>query len=182
MESIFNFFQGFFKEFTWSRFTFLVFTIFIALSGLIVYELYTNHLKLNRINNELKIAKSIVEIEEKINSLPESSTSRKYFLRLISQIEDNPKEFRFHYNLPTKKLQRIAYQAAPWVIMLLLAIFATKDERGSLVGGIFLIASPLVILGYNLPEPDEKWIINYLYPWGTFAAVMILILYAQRKK
>lgn len=182
MESIFNFFQGFFKDFTWSRFTFLFFTVLVGATGLISYEAYTNQFKLNRITNELKIAKAIVEIEKKINELPSTSTSRAYFTNLISEIENNPKEVNLNYTLPTKEIQKIAYQASPWAMILILALFATKDGRGSLVGGISVIAAPLIVVGLNLPELERAWLVNILYPWGTFTIAILLILYYQRGK
>lgn len=65
MESVFNFFESMFKNFTWGRFTFLVFAILIVASGAFVYEAYTSHFKLSRIATELKIVESIIDLEKK---------------------------------------------------------------------------------------------------------------------
>lgn len=66
MESIFSFFESLFKNFTWGRFTFLMFTITVLAGSIVVYELYTSQFKLNRIGEELKIIGSIVELEKKL--------------------------------------------------------------------------------------------------------------------
>ena len=107
MESIFNFFENLFRNFTWGRLTFLVFSIMIICGGAIIYESYTNHFKLKRVDKELKIVESIIKIEKEIELLPDSSPGKRYFSRLISDTEQTTVPLNFQPNIQTYKLQRI---------------------------------------------------------------------------
>lgn len=182
MESIFSFFESLFKNFTWGRFTFLVFTVAILAGGVAIYELYTGHFKLNRISEELKIIESIVELEKKVEALPESSPSKKYFARLMSEAEKSPAEFNFQPGFPSKKFERIFLQSAPWLLLATLIFLTTSNGRGSATAGVTVLAAPFIALGYNLPELERSWIVNYLYPWGTLSIILILIIAWQRRK
>ena len=182
MESIFNFFESLFKNFTWGRFTFLIFAVVVLGGSVALYELYTGHFKLNRISTELEIVASIVELEEKIESLSENSASKKYFLRLMAEAEESQLEFNFNPGFPSKKIERVAFQSAPWVLLLVLILLTTKDGRGSALAGVTVLAAPFIILGYNLPEFEASWVIKYLYPWGSLTIILIVILLLQSRK
>ncbi|WP_146130264.1 hypothetical protein [Vreelandella songnenensis] len=182
MESIFRFFESLFKNFTWGRFTFLIFALIMSAGSVVIYEVYTNHFKLNRISSELKIIESIVELEKKVESLPEDSPSKRYFARLMAEAESTSVNFSFQPGFPSKKIERISYQSAPWVLLLILIFFTTSRGRGSAIAGVTVIAAPFIVLGYNLPELEKNWIINYLYPWGTLSLILISIVVWQNRK
>jgi hypothetical protein len=182
MESIFSFFESLFKNFTWGRLTFLMFTVTVLAGSIVIYELYTSHFKLNRIGEELRIIESIVELEKKIETLPENSPSKKYFIRLMTEAESSPVDFSFQPGFPSKKFERIVFQSAPWALLLILIFFTTSDGRGSAVAGVTVLAAPFIILGYNLPEFERTWIIKYLYPWGTLSLILTLIIAWQSRK
>lgn len=182
MESIFGFFENLLKNFTWGRLTFLAFALLLAGGGLFVYEAYTGTFKLNRISAELKIVESIVELEKKVESLPDSSPSKRYFDRLMSEAGKTPMEFNFQPGFPAQKLERIFFQCLPWAMLLVLIFFTTSTGRSSAIAGVIVIGSPIVILGYNLPMLEETWVVNYLYPWGTLVSILAFILVWQRRK
>lgn len=182
MESIFNFFDNLFKNFTWGRFTFLIFTVVILIGSVAAYELYTSHFKLKRIGEELKIIESIVNLEKIVETLPENSPSKKYFYRLMAEAEKNPAEFNFQPGFPSKKIERIVFQSAPWALLITLIFFTTSQGRGSAVAGVAMLAAPIIVLGYNLPEFEHSWITKYLYPWGTLTVILALIIIWQRRK
>ncbi len=182
MESIFGFFENLFKDFTWGRLTFLALSLILTAGGLFTYESYTGHFKLNRISSELKIVETIVELEKKVETLPENSPSKKYFNRLMSETDKNPIEFNFQPGFPSQKFERIFFQSLPWVFFAILAFFATSRNRNSAVAGIIALGSPFIIIGYNLPAFEAPWIINYAYPWGTLVLILALILVWQGRK
>lgn len=182
MESIFKFFESLFKNFTWGRFTFLILTLIMVAGSVVLYEVYTSHFKLNRISSELKIIESIVELEKKVESLPDDSPSKKYFARLMAEADSTSVNFSFQPGFPSKKIERISYQSAPWALLLILIFFTTSKGRGSAVAGVTVIAAPLIVLGYNLPQLERMWIINYLYPWGTLSFILISIVAWQNRK
>lgn len=182
MESIFRFFESLFKDFTWGRFTFLIFALIMIAGSVVIYEVYTNHFKLNRISSELKIIESIIELEKKVESLPEDSPSKRYFARLMAEAESTSINLSFQPGFPSKKIERISYQSAPWVLLLILIFFTTSRGRGSAIAGVTVIAAPFIVLGYNLPELEKMWIINYLYPWGTLSLILTSIVAWQNRK
>lgn len=182
MESIFRFFESLFENFTWGRFTFLIFTLIMIAGSVVIYEVYTNHFKLNRISSELKIIESIVELEKKVESLPEDSPSKRYFARLMAEAESTSVNVSFQPGFPSKKIERISHQSAPWVLLLILIFFTTSRSRGSAIAGVTVIAAPFIVLGYNLPDLEKMWIINYLYPWGVLILVLISIVAWQKRK
>ncbi|PPS61821.1 hypothetical protein [Pseudomonas sp. BRM28] len=182
METIFNFFQSFLRDFTWSKLTFLIVVIAISVGGLIAYEIYTSHFKLSRMNSELKVIQVMVELEQKVALLPAESVSKKYFERLTLEAEKKPFNLNIQHNFPSHKFERIFYQALPWGFMFILAALFVTEGKSSALGGISLIAAPFIIVGYNLPSTDSPWIVNYLYPWGAFVGLLFCILYFQRDK
>lgn len=182
MESIFSFFENLFKNFTWGRLTFLFCVVVLAIGSLFVYESYTSSFKLKRIADELKIVEAIVELEKKVEGLPESSPSKRYFDRLMSESGKGPIEFNFQPGFPSQKFERLFYQSLPWGLLLTLIIFTTSSGRGSAVAGVIAMGSPLIVLGYNLPAFEEKWINNYLYPWGVLSLILVFIVVIQQRK
>ncbi|WP_154660103.1 hypothetical protein [Pseudomonas parafulva] len=182
MESIFGFFENLFKDFTWGRLTFLAFTIILMCSGLFIYESYTGRFKLNRISTELKIIESIVELEKKVETLPDNSPSKRYFNKLMSEAGKSQIEFSFQPGFPTQKLERIFFQCLPWALLLILIFFTTSSGRSSAIAGVIAMGSPFIVLGYNLPTFEKPWAINYLYPWGMLTATLITILMVQNRK
>ncbi|WP_333796635.1 hypothetical protein [Rheinheimera sp.] len=182
MESIFGFFESLFKNFTWGRLTFIVLTFLLAAACLLTYESYTGYLKLNRISTELKIINEIVELEKKIETLPEKSPSKLYFNRLMVEAEKSPMEFKFQPGFSSYKFERLSYQIAPWALLLVLIFLTTSKGKGSALAGVTMIGSPFVILGYNLPEFEKSWIVNYLYPWGTLLLILMMILWWQSRQ
>jgi hypothetical protein len=181
METIFTFFESLFKNFTWSRFTFLVFALASTGAGLYFYESYTSHFKLTRIQEEIKVVNQIADLEKRFETQKNSATLKNYISKLQTTFEEPTAAISFYPSLSKDKMERLTYQSLPWVILLVIGAIATKDEKLSFVGGCIVIASPLIVLGYNLPMPDSKWLVNYLYPWGSFSAVLALILFLQRK-
>lgn len=182
MESIFGFFESLFKNFTWGRLTFVVIALFLAAGSLLTYEIYTGQLKLNRISTELEIINEIVELEKKIEILPDTSPSKIYFNRLMTEAEKNPMEFKFQPGISSYKIERLLYQAAPWALMLILIFLTTSTGRSSALAGVTVLGSPFIVLGYNLPEFEKSWIVNYLYPWGVLSLILTLILWWQGRK
>ena len=182
MESIFGFFESLFKNFTWGRLTFVALAFILTTGSLVTYEAYTGYLKLTRINTELKIISEIVELEKKIESLPNNSPSKTYFNRLMAEAEKNPMEFNFQPGFATYKLERLSYQSAPWILLLTLVLLTTKTGRITVLAGTVLIASPFIIIGYNLPELEKAWILNWLYPWGTMLITIALIVLWQKNR
>ncbi|PMU11848.1 MULTISPECIES: hypothetical protein [unclassified Pseudomonas] len=182
MESIFGFFESLFKNFTWGRLTFLAFSILLTVGGLFVYESYTGNFKLNRISAELKIVEAIVELEKKVESLPDNSPSKRYFDRLMSEAGKSQIEFNFQPGFSSPRFERIFYQCLPWALLLTIIFFTTSSGRSSAVGGVLAIGSPFIVLGYNLPALEETWVIDYLYPWGVFTLILIFILVWQHRK
>lgn len=182
MESIFGFFENLLKDFTWGRLTFLAFALLLMGGGLFVYESYTGTFKLNRISAELKIVESIVELEKKVESLPNSSPSKRYFDRLMSESGKSQMEFNFQPGFPAQKLERMFFQCLPWTMLLILIFFTTPTGRSSAIAGVIVIGSPIIVLGYNLPMLKETWVVNYLYPWGMLVSILAFILVWQRHK
>lgn len=182
MESIFSFFESLFKDFTWGRLTFLTITILLMCGSLFIYESYTGSFRLKRVTTELKIIESIVELENKVESLPDNSPSKIYFNKLMSEAGKNQIDFNFQPGFPSQKLERIAFQCLPWALLLTLIFFTTSTGRSSAIAGVIAIGSPIIILGYNLPTFEKPWLINYLYPWGMLIAVLTIILILQRRK
>lgn len=164
------------------RFTFLMLIITILAGGVTVYEIYTSHFKLNRISEELKIVESIVELEKKVETLPEDSPSKKYFERLMTEAQSSSVEFSFQPGFPSRKFERILFQSAPWLLLIVLIFFTKPKRRGAAIAGVTLIGAPFIVLGYNLPVIEKMWVVNYLYPWVAFVVTLFLIVFLKKRK
>lgn len=182
METILNFFESLFKNFTWSRLSAIAAILTISAGGFVAYELYSNNIKLKRVESELRIVSKIIDLENKVSSLPENSPSKKYFNRLVAETEEPTSKINLQFGFPSKKIERIFFQSLPWLIFLTLVFLTTSNGRGSALAGVSMIACPFIVIGYNLPSTDQMWIINYRYPWGTITAIFIAILWAQSRK
>ncbi|RON75160.1 hypothetical protein BK675_02520 [Pseudomonas fluorescens] len=183
MESVFSFFESLFKNFTWGRLTFLIFAIIIASGGIFFYEAYTNHFKLGRISEELKIIEKIIDLEKKVQELPGESPSKQYFTRLMLEADKSPIELNFQQGFSSRKFERLFFQALPWIMMVLLISMTSSGGRVSAIVGVIGLGSPFVVLGYNLPDIGKPWLINYLYPWGVFVfSVGCVVAWQSRQK
>ncbi len=179
MDSIFNFFDGLLKNFTWSKFTFIVFVLLIASAAIFMYESYTGSFRLERIKTELEVIESLVELEKKVNVLPDDSPSKEYFNRVINNTEQKEFSLPLKLGTPTISPKNWVYLYAPWLLFLVMLVFSSRGDRIQNIAGIVLIGTPFAIGGYYLPYLG---ILSWIYPWACFVLFMIFIYALQRRK
>jgi hypothetical protein len=175
-------FDHLFKDFTWSKATFLFLMLVLGAVSLFLYESYTATFKLKRINTELSVIDKLVDLEKKVASLPDESPSKKYFERVIANSQGEDIGLPLEMGAPSLATQRLIYQFIPWVVFYLFLAFSTPRDWIQNIFAVLLVASPFVAAGYNLKQFEMVAINNWFIPWGLFIFFMSSIVLWQRLK
>lgn len=182
LDNIFAFFEKLVLNFTWTRLTFLVSVLLLVAGGLAVFEFYTGHFRLDRLERETNVLKQLVEIAQHVEELPQTNPGKSAFDRMIHNLDHElaqpPLEI---VGMPTVP-SRMIYVALPWLILAILVLLTTTTGRFTAMLGLSFIAMPFIILGINLPTFEAEWVNNFGYPWGSVMLVIVIILLYQRRQ
>ncbi|MFN0197857.1 MAG: hypothetical protein ACKVT0_14020 [Planctomycetaceae bacterium] len=170
-------------QFTWRQLFIISTFAIIAFVGFTLFELYTGHFRLTRIERKAKLLDTLIQQREQIAKTCDPR---------ISQIHDDLiSDLQWAIDDPTGKLSvptwllKAAASAAPWLAIAVLFYFVTeKSEVGTVFTGILIITIPVTFIGAIIPDFSSNAFINYwLYPLGAFALIIApMLLYGQRHK
>lgn len=178
-DNVFKFFEKLVLDFTWTRFTFLLSALLLVVAGVAVFEFYTGHFRLTRLEREAHILEQLAEVAKKVDAIPMNDPGRAALDRMLQHLDQEIAQPQLTLGtIPTVSL-KVLYGALPWLVLALLILLTSSTGRGAAMLGIAVIAIPLVILGVNLPTFQPEWINNYGYPWGSMLSVIGIILYMQ---
>lgn len=182
LDNVFGFFEKLVLDFTWTRFTFFLSILLLFILSIVTFELYTNHFYLNRLEREAKVLDQLVDTAKKIQEIPITDSERAAFVRIQQRIDQAISQ-------PTLKIgtlpvisSKAVYTALPWVFLSLLVLLTNTSGRGSALAGMAVFATPVLLLGVNLPTFQAEWINKFAYPWGSMIFVVIMVLYVQRRR
>ena len=181
MEKLFGILEGLFQDFTLGRFALLLFFLITAFLGLFFYESYTASFRLERISSELEIIESLVELENKVSELPNDSSTKLYFERVIKNTEEQSVGLPIQLGAPSISLQRLMYQIFPWVFLFLALLAGEPKAWGKNLMGVTLVGGLPVVIGYHLPTFEYVWLNNWLYPWASIVVLISLLLFYQKR-
>lgn len=152
-----------------------------------IYESYTSHLALSRMEREITLLEHLVELSNE-NEIEISSSLQEAYNRLALDLENLVKKRGLQTGSGIlaafpEWTQKTMYAALPWLLLGFILFVASESgqERGTMLGGIVATAVPFIILGAMLPRFDQDWI-NWLHPWLTISAVIVLILIWNRRR
>jgi hypothetical protein len=155
------------KLVAWRRLVFTICGIAIVIAGVLVYESYTLHFRLARIEKGSQLLEQLNDEGAKIstNSNPQIVSIYK---GLLCDLDDavNPKNGK-HAELYIK----IVCTLIPWFVAAIIIAFTSKLEK-SVLGGMFVTVIPLCVIGAWLPMFEHKWINYWVYPWASFFVVV----------
>lgn len=181
MDKLLGIFEGLFKDFTIGRFALLLFFVLSTLLGLFFYESYTASFRLERISSELEIIESLVELEKKVAELPNDSSTKQYFDRVIKNTEERSIELPIQLGVSSISTKRLIYQVLPWIFLFMALLVGEPKAWATNLLGVTLAAGVPVVIGYHLPVFNPIWLNNWLYPWGSIVLVISLLLFLQKR-
>lgn len=185
LEPIFSFFEKLIVDFTWKRLLFFSLLICALTGSVIVYEWYSSHLALNRIERELKLLDQIL-VSSKNSDIKLPPTVQSTYDELAKDLNDiainRPISFGKYpaVNAPPW-LRKGFFALLPWLLLGFVMLFVYESDRGSVLIGIYAVAIPLTIGGIILPDFSRTWINQWAYPWLSFALVLAAILLWHKK-
>jgi hypothetical protein len=177
--SVVQFFEKLITDFSWRRLGFVAGLIVLVGSTLVVYEYYTQTLKLNRLNQETALLERVAALDRSLKgdadeNLTASVESLKARLRHVGRQESGG-------TLIPNALLKALYTAIPWVMMSILIIVSPGSGASAAILGMALFAIPLAVLNVNLPDFQPNWINRWLVPWGEAVFVILAILAWQKR-
>lgn len=182
LDNVFSFFEKLLLNFTWTRFTFVVSAVLLLLASLAVFEFYTGHFRLARIEREIRILEQVVDLSKKIENTSSTDPSRATYERVAKyigqQVATPPLQIGNIPELPS----RIIFGSVPWLVLALFVLVTTKTGRLSAIGGMSIFAIPFIVVGANLPDSWDPRITRYLYPWASMVTLVIGIMSVQRRR
>lgn len=177
MDALFRFFEELITKFSARRLAMLIaLLVFVALAFL-VYETYTAAFRLARMEKSVRLLEALVELEseEALHRNPVLSDVHLRFTAQLSSLTRGPQKNQL---LPPVALKLLA-ALFPWLLLILPFLWQRIRGNGSatktLIGAV-VMALPFVVVGGLLPLASREWINYWLYPWGSFFAVLVLIL------
>lgn len=183
IESIFQFFEKLFTEFSLKRIAFVLGFIIVIIFIAWMFESYTGSYKLNRIERSVEILKEL-----SLLSNDETIKKDKELTQIYNNLENElytflrNNELRFYIS---SDIWKIITSSLPWLI---LAIFFLPDllkgKEGSdnTIIGLVVFAIPFIVVGYFIPTFQKRWINYFLYPWGSFLLLVVVVLIWKRIK
>lgn len=182
LDNVFSFFEKLLVNFTWTRLTFLVTLILLLLGGAVLFEFYTGHFRLSRVEREVKLLDQMVDLSKKVTQVPLGDPSRSTYDRLAKQISAEVGAPAFQIGSLPELPNRLILGSVPWLVLISLVLLTTKFGRGQALLGMSLVAVPLVAIGVNFPDTWDRTFVYYVYPWGSMIFVVFGILYVQRRR
>jgi hypothetical protein len=181
LDNIFSFFEKLLLNFTWTRFTFLVTTLLLVLTGAALFEFYTGHFRLARLDREVQILTKAVDLSRKVDQVAAQDPLRIGYNRLAKQISTEiatpPLQIGSFPELPS----RVIFGAIPWLALAILVILTTKTGRVSAVAGLVLISVPIVATGVLISDGWDDRISRYVYPWVSMVVTVLLAAFWQKR-
>ena len=187
LEPIVGFFDKLIDQFTWRRLVFLAVAVGVAAGGLLVFETYTQHFKLGRIERQAALL-------EKLSALASSPAAAKnekvseLSSSLLTQLRETDVSVPFNYELLPWARKALAAAAAWLVFGLFLALIPntytrTDPATGSVVAGMTVVASPFIAMAAFLPT--APWLNYFVYPIGhifLLGALLSWLSFALRRR
>ncbi len=181
LEPVFNFFDQLITKFTWGRLAFAIMIVFAALCSVLVYESYTGHFRLQRIERSTKLAKDLAEIATTISTTNNRKLAQAYegaCEDLREYVCDKPIAF----NMPNWLLRSIA-AAFPWILFGIIARIADPSDYKKTLAGISILLIPAIATCIYIPDLNSPWINYLLIPFGLFfIGVAFALWYSKRQK
>jgi len=154
-------------QFSWRKIFFISLALFISFGILVIYENYTGHFKLAKIEKSMIVFDKLIDASKRTSSIDDDSINRigkNISIELDSFISKTLTPF----NLPMWLLKSYA-AFAPWMLSVLIVMPSKSESTENSISNMVLAAIPFTIIGALLPT-FQYTIINYLaYPVCSFA-------------
>jgi hypothetical protein len=141
--------------------------LFLIGASLVVFESYTRHFALSRIEGEIKSFAELAQLSSKLPVTSSSAQLQRTYNHLLTKLNAQIDGESFHLDELPVWASNAIYAALPWLLMSLLILFTTKTG---------------VIVGAALPEYGRSWINHWVYPWVAIVFCTGLILLWQKLK
>jgi len=178
---IIEFFEKLITQFSWRRLFFIIIISFLAGGSLILYESYTGHFRLNRIERSTKLLNDLNRLSQDIANNTDDNISKIYH-----GISNDLNAYANHkgitpFSLPNWLLKTLS-AATPWVIIAFLFLFSKGEDNKKAAFGT--IAASILPIGAGIMLPDftnPLW--NHVgYPIFSFAAVLLIVFLTTKTK
>jgi hypothetical protein len=170
------------SDFTWPRFTFVVFLMVAIVLSLFVFESYTRHFALSRIDTEIRAFSELARLSPKIQATADSAQFQRGYDHLLAKLNAQIDGESFQLDQLPIWASNAIYAAIPWLVMSFLLLLATKTGRSKAYVGMTAVALPFVIVGGVMPEFGRSWINHWVYPWGIMILCVWAIVLLQKRK
>jgi hypothetical protein len=182
LDNVFSFFEKLLINFTWTRLTFLVSLLVTVAGGVFLFEFYTGHFRLGRMEREVKIVEQVVDLSKKVENIPKLESARIAYEKIAKQVAAETAVPPLQIGTLPAVSSRLALGAVPWLVLGVIVLVSTSSGRAAALGGMTVIAVPLIAVGLSLPDSLDPRIPHFIYPWGSLIFVMAVILFLNRKK
>ena len=188
LESLFQSIEKLISEFSWLRLL-SFFVLFLLIFGsILIFENYTGHFQLSRIEKTAAILQSIQEIHtnQKDQDDAELSVAIAALKKEIRKFTSKQAKITIHSQEWLKALTG----ASLWLLFTLFFLLRLRnrdksDRSGPLICAVFCIFLSVMFgsIGLLLPNFDSQWMNYLLYPIAQFFLVVIVfILWWSSKK
>jgi hypothetical protein len=162
LEPIFTFFEKLITSFTWKRLVFILSLLGIVAAGFVIFEAYTGHYRLNRIDRATSALEKITELEPRIvNSTDKDIADISEAIQ--KDLKDYVQRATTPFNLSPTVLKGIA-AAVPWLFLALIFVLVSGDgTKGALVGTLIAAPIPILIAAF-IPTCPHAWVSYILVP------------------
>jgi len=180
VEHIIKFLDKLITQFTWRRLFFVLTLLFLVIVCLTIFELYTSHFRLSRLERSATLLSALLEQSEQVGKTDNKSISEIHE-QLVTELKASIGGTTTELSVPTWVLKAGA-SIVPWLLLGVIMYFVTDDGFSTVIGGMLMITIPVAFIGAIIPDFESQWI-NYLaYPIGAFALIMVpMFLYGQRE-
>ena len=155
-------------------------TLFLIAAGVVVYESYTGHFRLDRMTRSATLLDQLQKQQEALTKSP-SPPLAKIHDSISGELQAYVNGDRMPFHIAVWALKALA-ASVPWVIACVVLIITNTGGLKNMLAGFIMLATPMIFIGAILPDFRYTWI-NYLcYPIVSSLAVMIFMWWLGTRK
>lgn len=178
LDPIVRYFERLVDDFSWGRLSVPVLILFLAVFAIWMYEAYTHSFELNKLDRQIELLERLGEVKKSTEGSKELSSIYDNLAAELASVNDHKSSDL----LLSRQLTQAFAALTPWVLMAVLIMLFSRKGSLQATAGMAVIAIPLSILGYWLPAFEQTWINYGLYPVGSFALVLVFIVWWQNAR
>lgn len=175
--------ENFITDLSFRRFMIYGILVIMVIGSIIIYEKYTGHFKLTRLEKTTELIDRLYSIQESEN-FNEDKKLREIYSGVKSELLLLTLQGQNIY-VVNPLVWRGLLSGSLWILLALSTIPGIRrNEEGKMneLKGYMIFTIPSIIVGLILPSNWQWYILYLIYPFGHFIIIAAFLVFRQNRK